>query len=594
MRPPPSSSSSDPDYEDVEEGDAGEYNTTSSSSGDDDNSPRRSARLAGGRRHRTLPSPPPAHPPPVTGTPLAREVSLRSSALVGGAGVVAGLAATPATAALAPALTTPPTPPTLGVAALLRSREAPPTSTSARRPGFAACTRAHLVGGVFGPRRPVSLIDAMHSRAYISFFSPSGTKLLAAFQQDRRVRVYDAAAGPAVGAATAAASGGEGRPPGAPATGVAPGYPLLKDIACRTLRWTVTDVALNPAESACAYASICPTVHVVGLGAGGPVESVANTTEVHAACHLDEVLGAPPDARLPGFGVWSLRFAPGGGGGGGRDGGGETLLAGGDGRVYIHDVGRQKTTGLLSCHRDDVNAVCFLDPACPSVFATGSDDGLIKLVDRRVGSGGAGAGVPGAAAEAVGSAGAPVALLAGHAAGITFLDARGDGVHLLSNGKCQAAKLWDVRRPSPGGVGAEDAALREVAAVGGLEYDYRFAAPPRRLANAVLSGDTSVATYKGHSVLSTLIRARFSPLESTGGAYVYAGSADGVVRVWDLVSARLVAALAYHQEPVRDVSWHPHPAEPSVLVSSSFDGTLVRWGAAGEAVGVGGGDGSLF
>jgi DDB1- and CUL4-associated factor 11 len=38
-------------------------------------------------------------------------------------------------------------------------------------------------------------------------------------------------------------------------------------------------------------------------------------------------------------------------------------------------------------------------------------------------------------------------------------------------------------------------------------------------------------TYRGHSVLRTLIRCHFSPLETTGQQYLYSGSADGRIHV---------------------------------------------------------------
>lgn len=36
----------------------------------------------------------------------------------------------------------------------------------------------------------------------------------------------------------------------------------------------------------------------------------------------------------------------------------------------------------------------------------------------------------------------------GHLEGITFIDSRGDGRYLISNGKDQAIKLWDLRKMS--------------------------------------------------------------------------------------------------------------------------------------------------
>lgn len=37
-------------------------------------------------------------------------------------------------------------------------------------------------------------------------------------------------------------------------------------------------------------------------------------------------------------------------------------------------------------------------------------------------------------------------VLVGHTQGVTHVDAKGDGRYLLSNGKDQAAKVWDVRK----------------------------------------------------------------------------------------------------------------------------------------------------
>lgn len=54
-----------------------------------------------------------------------------------------------------------------------------------------------------------------------------------------------------------------------------------------------------------------------------------------------------------------------------------------------------------------------------------------------------------------------------------------------------------------------------------------------------LPGDCSVNTYRGaHTLLSTLIRARFSPLELTGQRYIYVGSATG-----EIVRMRAAALL---------------------------------------------------
>lgn len=42
-----------------------------------------------------------------------------------------------------------------------------------------------------------------------------------------------------------------------------------------------------------------------------------------------------------------------------------------------------------------------------------------------------------------------------------------------------------------------------------------------------LDGDTSIMTYRGHTVLQTLVRCHFSPAYSTGQRYIYTGCAAG-------------------------------------------------------------------
>ena len=63
-------------------------------------------------------------------------------------------------------------------------------------------------------------------------------------------------------------------------------------------------------------------------------------------------------------------------------------------------------------------------------------------------------------------------------------------------------------------------------------YDYRnsiyYKIPCDKLEN-----DTSLTTLTGHKVFRTLIRAKISPC-STGHKYVYSGSYDGRVNIFDI------------------------------------------------------------
>lgn len=69
----------------------------------------------------------------------------------------------------------------------------------------------------------------------------------------------------------------------------------------------------------------------------------------------------------------------------------------------------------------------------------------------------------------------PVGILAGHMDGITFIDSREDGRHLISNSKDQSIKLWDVRIFS-----GEKAAEKSLKAVHEQTWDYRWQQVPKR------------------------------------------------------------------------------------------------------------------
>jgi len=77
-------------------------------------------------------------------------------------------------------------------------------------------------------------------------------------------------------------------------------------------------------------------------------------------------------------------------------------------------------------------------------------------------------------------------------------------------------------------------------------------------------------------VLKTLIRCYFSPLETTGQRYIYTGSKDGKLRVYDLYTGDEAMVLSSRKanSVARDVSWHPtYP----VIASTSFEGEINTW-----------------
>ncbi|MEQ2188424.1 hypothetical protein GOODEAATRI_014852, partial [Goodea atripinnis] len=163
----------------------------------------------------------------------------------------------------------------------------------------------------------------------------------------------------------------------------------------------------------------------------------------------------------------------------------------------------------IDAHEDDVNAVAFADSSSQLLFS-GSDDALCKVWDRRT------------LRE---DRPLPVGQLAGHRDGITFIHSKGDARYLISNSKDQSIKLWDIRKFSP-----KEGLAASRLAVTQQNWDYRWQQVPQRaLKKHKLTGDTSVMTYRGHGVLHTLIRCRFSPEFSTGQRFIYSGCSTGKI-----------------------------------------------------------------
>jgi WD repeat-containing protein 23 len=73
----------------------------------------------------------------------------------------------------------------------------------------------------------------------------------------------------------------------------------------------------------------------------------------------------------------------------------------------------------------------------------------------------------------------PCSALIGHTEGITYVSSKGDGRYIVSNGKDQAAKLWDLRRMISG---AEfDAMEKPNTFIDDWDYRHGTYARPRTL-----------------------------------------------------------------------------------------------------------------
>jgi WD repeat-containing protein 23 len=165
----------------------------------------------------------------------------------------------------------------------------------------------------------------------------------------------------------------------------------------------------------------------------------------------------------------------------------------------------------------------------------------------------------------------------GHTEGLTYVDSKGDGRYVLSNGKDQVMKLWDLRKMMT----TQDFDKIDINAHT-TGFDYRFM-PYSEEDYQPHPKDCSVVTFRGHRVLKTLIRCHFSPPGSTNSRYVYSGSEDGKVYIYNLDATLAgvvdVGSVTYQTRPqdqdtfatayemrsgemawrtcVRDASWHP-------------------------------------
>ena len=270
-------------------------------------------------------------------------------------------------------------------------------------------------------------------------------------------------------------------------------------------QWTITDATLSPDNRWLAYSSIR---HTVCLASTDPLDDSPYTildftnfseNAIYSGGHRRGNYGYRGHSS---FGIWSLRFS----------GDGREIVAGtSDHSVVVYDVERRQSTLKLSNHVDDVNAVCFGDKSSPHILYSGSDDNTVRIWDRRSMADGREAGV-----------------FVGHTEGITYVDSKGDGRYVLSNGKDQMMKLWDLRKmTSPGDFAKID--LGKYTS----NFDYRFT-PYDEDDYTPNPHDCSVVTFRGHSVLKTLIRCHFSPPTASNSRYVYSGSEDGKVHVWNL------------------------------------------------------------
>jgi len=307
--------------------------------------------------------------------------------------------------------------------------------------------------------------------------------------------------------------------------------------------WTLTDASLSPDNRWLVYSSIHPRVCLAPTDPNDTGDPY--TLDLSGGMESRQRFGWATSGRR-GFAIWSVRYS----------GDGRELVAGTDNStVIVFDIESRTVLHSIEGHEDDVNAVCFADKQSPHILYSGSDDATIKVWDRRS---------MGDRREA--------GAFVGHCEGLTYIDSKGDGRYILSNGKDQCVKLWDLRMAMSTERFADRDPTQHTRA---SDFDYRwndydadswFKHPD----------DNSLVTFRGHRVQRTLIRCHFSPPGSTDSRYVYSGSYDGKVYVWNM-DATLAATIDVRDATssilpkryrnagysrtstcVREAHWHPN------------------------------------
>ncbi|KAJ1919012.1 hypothetical protein H4219_002271 [Mycoemilia scoparia] len=303
-----------------------------------------------------------------------------------------------------------------------------------------------------------------------------------------------------------------------------------KSISARLGRWTLTDLDVSPDNKFVVFSTIDSTLQ---LASTDPEEDDSTIQLLNLNLSHSSINSMP---SFDGFGVWTTRFVN----------GGKRLIAGTNyNLVYVYDIESKAVIDILRGHKDDVNAVSLIG-ANDNVICSGSDDTKIKVWDLRK----------------RGNVPEPVGVFNGHTEGITYLAPKGDDRYILSNSKDQKMKLWDIRNLATNETNDESEKIDF-----GLEWDYRWELYPVDPNQIQSSFDNSIMSYIGHCVDVTLIRCGFSPPLS-GSQYVYSGSSDGKIYVYNLLG-ELVSAMksdvflesgygSSSQMLFRDVSWHPY------------------------------------
>jgi len=323
---------------------------------------------------------------------------------------------------------------------------------------------------------------------------------------------------------------------------------LSKVITCFNINWTITDSDISSDNQFMVHSTLSPYIHMFNVQQA-KYSGQFNINNGNSNDSEDDFSGYSWYYRLR---VYSLKLSA----------NNKEVIAGcgkmGRGApVQVYDLENTRVKESITAHTDDINSVCYVDKKNSSIFITGSDDGLCKIWDTRILKDNE-----------------PVGIFNGHVAGVTCVSSKEDNRYFISNSKDQSIKLWDIRK-----------ACNEKKKIDMCHTDYRYNTVNRMSLESAIrsarSADQSLMTFQGHQVHTTLIRCHFSPLYGTGQRYVYSGSYDGIVYIYDTVTGENIMKLElpkgdgyYSDSVVRDCAWHPYSQS---LISTSFHGAIHKW-----------------
>lgn len=319
---------------------------------------------------------------------------------------------------------------------------------------------------------------------------------------------------------------------------------LNKTINCFNINWAITDSDFTQDNKYMIHSTLSSRIQLFD------VENKKYLHQLNINSHNDDEEDDESLYWYTGTRVYSAKIS--------ADGkeviAGTSRTSSGFAKLQIFDVIQNRVTRSINAHNNDINSVCFVEKLNSSLIITGSDDVLCKLWDIRAFN-----------------SNNPVGIFYGHLGGMTNVCSKEDGRYFISNCKDQSIKLWDLRKST-----TEKKKVQSF-----VNIDYRMASLSMSRIEKVKEvmksnkDDQSVATYFGHEVRDTLIRCHFSPKFITDQRFIYTGSADGCVYIYDVLTGENVARLQIEEgETIRDCAWHPFSQN---IITTDFDGNICRW-----------------